>query len=108
MYHQDVRASDVARNTDISAAAISRYLKGDYMPKHENIVSLSRFLNVDVSWLRGDEDFDQAKTDLPDEQALIEKQNKRIAKLEKEQAELRLDIQLLKTLISKMTGGQNT
>lgn len=101
MENRCVSAADVARHTNISTAAISHYLNGDYVPKFENMTNLSRFLNVDDKWLRGDGCFDYDEKVFPSDNPLIEQQNERIAQLEEELAKLRLDIQLLKKLIQK-------
>jgi transcriptional regulator with XRE-family HTH domain len=97
-----VSAADVSRHTNISTAAISHYLSGNYTPKYENMTKLSRFLNIDTEWLIGNDGcFDYSESQYQNDQTLIEKQNERIAQLEEEVAELRLDVQLLKKLMQK-------
>jgi len=50
---KDVTAADISRGTDISTAAISRYLRGAYVPKHEKMLALANFLGVNRQWLMG-------------------------------------------------------
>ena len=50
---RDVSMAEVARNTNISTAAISRYLRGDYEPKQDKMYSLAKYLMVNPAWLMG-------------------------------------------------------
>jgi transcriptional regulator with XRE-family HTH domain len=92
MDNRGVRAIDIAKNTNISRASICQYLQGKFIPRSESIVSIARYLGVDVEWLSGYAKPNQNKMYSADE---------RIAQLEEEVAELRLDIQLLKKIIQK-------
>ena len=53
MYIRDVSAAEISRNTNISTAAISRYLHGDYVPKQDNTYALATYLRVNPAWLMG-------------------------------------------------------
>jgi transcriptional regulator with XRE-family HTH domain len=56
---RDVSMAEVARQTNISTAAISRYLRGDYEPKQDKMYALAKYLMVNPAWLMG---FAVAKT----------------------------------------------
>lgn len=77
----------------------------------ERLEKIANALRVNKEALLGvgtcQENIVQQTPVMQDMQQLVKQQNERIAQLEKEQAELRLDVQLLKTLISNMAGGHN-
>jgi transcriptional regulator with XRE-family HTH domain len=50
---RDVSMAEVARKTNISTAAISRYLRGDYEPKQDKMYALAKYLMVNPAWLMG-------------------------------------------------------
>ena len=51
--NRGVSSAEVARRTNISSAAISRYLRGDYTPKQDKMYQLARYLRVNPAWLMG-------------------------------------------------------
>ena len=48
-----VSAAEISRETGISTAAISHYVKGDYTPKQDRTLLISKFLKVNPAWLMG-------------------------------------------------------
>lgn len=44
---------ELARKSGINKGSISRYLKGEMIPKQSKIVDMSRALNVSPAWLLG-------------------------------------------------------
>nr|DAG49945.1 MAG TPA: hypothetical protein [Bacteriophage sp.] len=51
MAEKEIGVSDLAKLSGVDKAAISRYLKGAYLPKQHNLSKLSRVLRVDEGWL---------------------------------------------------------
>lgn len=50
---RNVRAAELARQTGISPADISHYLKGDYAAKQNRVYEIARVLEVSKAWLMG-------------------------------------------------------
>ena len=48
-----MRKADLAKKSGISKAAISSYVKGNYVPKGNTIDKLSEALHVSAQWLQG-------------------------------------------------------
>lgn len=51
MISREISISDLSRLSGVDKAAISRYLKGTYLPKQHNLSRLARVLHVDEGWL---------------------------------------------------------
>lgn len=45
--------AELAKKSGIDKGSISRYLKGDYLPKQNKIGAMAEVLNVSPSWLMG-------------------------------------------------------
>lgn len=45
--------AELAKKSGIDKGSISRYLKGDYLPKQNKIGAMAEALNVSPSWLMG-------------------------------------------------------
>lgn len=50
---RDMLPVDLARKSGINKGSISRYLKGEMIPKQSKIVDMARALNVSPAWLLG-------------------------------------------------------
>ena len=50
---------NLAANIGVTPAVVTQWVKGTHKPKHENVMMIASFLQVDPSWLMG--------YDLPDE-----------------------------------------
>ena len=50
---RDMTASDLARKSGLNKGAISKYLKGDVIPKQTAIGQMAEALRVSPSWLMG-------------------------------------------------------
>ena len=50
---RDMTASDLARKSGLNKGAISKYLKGDVIPKQTAIGQMAEALHVSPSWLMG-------------------------------------------------------
>ncbi len=46
-------SAELSRQTGISNSAISNYLSGRYVPKHDRIIKMSNTLRVNPNWLAG-------------------------------------------------------
>lgn len=46
-------AADLSRATGILQSIISRYLSGTIQPKRDNTTAISKYLNVNETWLMG-------------------------------------------------------
>ena len=44
-------ASELARQSGLDKGAISRYLKGEFVPKQDNVEALAKALHVRTTWL---------------------------------------------------------
>jgi transcriptional regulator with XRE-family HTH domain len=75
---KNITAAEISRGSSISTAAISRYLKGDYVPKQDNTFALAQFLHVSPAWLMG---YDVDMNGMIDErhQLLTKEENQRKA-----------------------------
>jgi transcriptional regulator with XRE-family HTH domain len=63
MKSREIPAAELARQTDISTAAISRYLRGDYEPKQDKLIAIAKALRVNAGWLMGyDIPYERAKS----------------------------------------------
>ena len=51
MEEMDIKPSELSKLTGIDKSSISRYLKGDYVPKQLKITALADALHVDPGWL---------------------------------------------------------
>ncbi len=51
MEKADIRPSELSKVTGIDKSSISRYLKGDYVPKQLKITALADALHVNAGWL---------------------------------------------------------
>lgn len=50
---RDMLPIDLARRTGIDKGSISKYLKGDVLPKQSRIAAMANVLNVSPAWLMG-------------------------------------------------------
>lgn len=76
-----MRPYELCQKTKISSSNVSRYLKGTYAPKQDNIYKMAVALNVNPAWLIGfDVDMevvDPSKDKIYDEiEALLKNMNK--------------------------------
>ena len=55
MSMREIKQADLARMTDIGKSSISTYLNGEYEPKQTNTYKLAKALNVNPSWLLGND-----------------------------------------------------
>lgn len=55
-----MKQSELSELTGIGKSSISTYLRGSYIPKQKNIYKMAKVLNVNESWLMG-EDIDSAR-----------------------------------------------
>lgn len=53
MDKRGVSAAELSRKTNISTAAVSRYINGFYEPKQENTFAIARYFRVSPAWLMG-------------------------------------------------------
>lgn len=51
MEKREMGVSDLARLSGVDKSAVSRYMKGSYIPKQRNLSRLARVLHVDEGWL---------------------------------------------------------
>lgn len=68
-----MKKADLARKTEISRGALSRYFSGEFVPKQMAIHKLSVALNVSEMWLWG--------YDVPKERTLSQKKNDDLVKI---------------------------
>lgn len=47
----NLKQADIARSTGKSTAAVTKWLKGDNIPKAENLKAIAKLLNVSDVWL---------------------------------------------------------
>ena len=50
---RQMKPVDLARKSGINKGSISRYLKGDFLPKQNAIGAMANALNVSPAWLMG-------------------------------------------------------
>lgn len=50
---RDMLPIDLARRSGIDKGSISKYLKGDVLPKQSRIAAMANVLNVSPAWLMG-------------------------------------------------------
>ena len=50
---KQMKPVDLARKSGINKGTISKYLKGDYLPKQNNIGAIAKALDVSPAWLMG-------------------------------------------------------
>lgn len=50
---RNMTASDLARASGVDKGSVSRYLKGDIIPKQSKIYAMAQALHVSPSWLLG-------------------------------------------------------
>lgn len=50
---KQMKPVDLARKSGINKGTISKYLKGDYLPKQNNIGVIAKALDVSPAWLMG-------------------------------------------------------
>lgn len=50
---RDMLPIDLARRAGIDKGSISKYLKGDVLPKQSRIAAMANVLNVSPAWLMG-------------------------------------------------------
>ena len=55
MEQKNMKQSDLVKLTGIGKSSISTYLSGSYEPKQKNIYKLAKALNVNESWLMGND-----------------------------------------------------
>lgn len=59
MNERKITSRELSQKTGISDSNLSRYKRGQYAPKRENIYKLARALNVNPMWLLGFSDQSQ-------------------------------------------------
>ena len=52
---RNLKQADLVEMTGISKGALSSYISGHYLPKQNNIFLISKALNVNESWLMGND-----------------------------------------------------
>jgi transcriptional regulator with XRE-family HTH domain len=55
LYAKDMKQSDLVEKTGISKSSISTYISGAFEPKQKNLYKIAKALNVDPSWLIGND-----------------------------------------------------
>lgn len=55
MEKQGIKQSELVSKTGIGKSSISTYLSGDYEPKQKNIYKIAKALDVNESWLMGED-----------------------------------------------------
>ena len=58
---RSMKQSELSELTGIGKSSISTYLRGSYIPKQKNIYKMAKVLNVNESWLMG-ENIDSTRT----------------------------------------------
>lgn len=50
---RQMKPADLARKSGVDKGSISRYIKGDYLPKQTKIGAMAKALDVSPAWLMG-------------------------------------------------------
>ena len=53
-----ITPSQLAKESGINKALITRYLSGEYTPSEENAAKLASVLRVSAAWIRGEDDIE--------------------------------------------------
>lgn len=63
MEFSNIKQIDLAKETNISRALINKYVKGQATPKKDNLIAISKVLNVNEGWLMGYDDIMKPKSE---------------------------------------------
>ena len=87
---QNMRQVELCRKTNIGKSAMSQYIGGAFLPKHDKLVAIANALDVSEAWLMGHDEYISTSDDKNEMQVVALDDNMRGAHIPKG-AEIRID-----------------